>query len=66
MTKSNTTSTATFATRGEALVYRDSVTLLATMHPERGLRTCGPWQASWEPGSPYAWAVAVAWDGQPF
>jgi hypothetical protein len=65
MTKSNTTSTATFATRGEALVYRNSITLLATMHPERGLRVAGPWESGL-PGTPNAWAVAVAWDGQPF
>ena len=66
MTKSNETSTATFATRSEALAYVGNLRLLADLHPERGLRTCGPWQASWEPGSPYAWAVQVAWGGRPF
>lgn len=65
MTKTNQPNIVTFPTYGEARAYAAAVRLLADTNPERGLRVAGPWESG-SPLSKWAWAVQVAWDGQPF
>ena len=57
MTKSNEKRIVTFAFRAEAIAFRDSITLLAAVYPNRAIRTCGPWETGTLDTS--RWAVEI-------